>query len=63
MDTIEQKIMDRQTEIQTSYDLAIYEKNKLEYKIDFLSKELNVLLTHIELIKQRAREQNIEHIL
>ena len=61
--TLDEKIKNRETELQIAYDNAIAKRLKLKNEIFFKQKELDDINQDIEYIKQRAKEQKASHIL
>ena len=61
--TLDEKIKNRETELQLAYDNAVTKKTKLISEIWLKQKELDKVKEDIEYIKQRAKEQNASHIL
>ena len=61
--TLEEKIQNRETELQIAYDLAIGDKNELEFDIYQMKMKLQEVKKRISDIEIRAIELGVLHVL
>ena len=61
--TLEEKIKNRETEIQLAYYNAVEEKDKIQFEINVLLSKLENVRERINKIEIRAIAQGVYHVL